>query len=163
MAYPQGFTYVSGPVFIREFNSESTATYAALQPVMLSNNNFKITESSGTASSIVGFSMHRAVDSVPAGKVLVSIPADRTIYASICSNNIAASALSSGVTMGIVKSGNTFYLRSLRRHRLLRDRAPRRRFHHRFGRQFGVDPSSDGQPAGVRAGFCHDHHLTERS
>ena len=109
MAYPQGFTYVSGPVFIREFNSESTATYAALQPVMLSNNNFKITESSGTASSIVGFSMHRAVDSVPAGKVLVSIPADRTIYASICSNNIAASALSSGLTMGIAKSGNTFY------------------------------------------------------
>ena len=109
MAYPQGFTYVSGPVFIREFNSESTATYAALQPVMLSNNNFKITESSGTASSIVGFSMHRAVDSVPAGKVLVSIPADRTIYASICSNNIAASALSSGLTMGITKSGNTFY------------------------------------------------------
>ena len=109
MAYLQGFQYVSGPVFIREFNSESTATYAALQPVMLSNNNFKITESSGTASSIVGFSMHRAVDSVPAGKVLVSIPADRTIYASICSNNIAASALSSGLTMGITKSGNTFY------------------------------------------------------
>ena len=112
MAYPQGFTYVSGPVFIREFNSESTATYAALQPVMLSNNNFKITESSGTASSIVGFSQHRAVDSVPAGKVLVSIPADRTVYASICSNNVAASALSSGATIGMVKSGNTFYLQS---------------------------------------------------
>lgn len=112
MAAIQGFVYVSGPVFIREFNSQSTATFAAFQPLMLSNTGNLATESAGTVSSIIGFSMHRAIDSVPAGKTLVSVPADRTIYSSICSNNVAASALSSGATIGMVKSGNTFYLQS---------------------------------------------------
>lgn len=112
MAAIQGFVYVSGPVMIREFTSNSTATFAAFQPVMLSNTGNLITESAGTASSIVGFSLHRAIDSVPSGKVLVSVPADRTVFSSIATTGIAASALSSGATLGMAKSGNTFFLSS---------------------------------------------------
>jgi hypothetical protein len=110
MAYPVGFTYVSGPLFIREFNLTSTTTVKGIQPVMISGAG-TIIESLATSQTLAGFILHDAVNSVPAGKCLVAVPADgRTIWASIVTTGVAASALSSGATLGMAKSGNSWYL-----------------------------------------------------
>jgi len=110
LAYPQGFTFVSGPLFVREFNLASACTVAALQPVKLDAHG-DIVESLGTDSILAGFIVHRAIDSVPAGKCLVAIPADgRTVWAGICASTVTQSATSSGATLGMIKSGNSWYL-----------------------------------------------------
>lgn len=109
MAYPIGFTYVSGPAFIREFNVSSAATFKAYQPVML-NGAGDIIESLATAQTLAGFALHDAANSVPPGKVLVMVPTERAIFASIVTTGVAASALSSGATLIYSKSGNSFFL-----------------------------------------------------
>jgi len=109
MAYPVGFTYISGPMFVREFNLTSTATFKQNNPVVISGAG-TIIESGGTTNTIAGFAVHDAANSVPAGKVLVMIPAEgRTVFASIVTTGVAASALSSGATLGMAKSGNSWY------------------------------------------------------
>ena len=108
MAYPQGFTYVSGPKFIREFNLASACTVVAFQPVVTDSTG-SIIESLATMAWLTGFILHRAVDSVPAGKCLVMIPGERTIWASICTAGATAANLASRNTGFHVKSGNSFY------------------------------------------------------
>lgn len=109
MAYQPGFTYVSGPVFIREFNLTSTATVKQNNPVMISGAG-TIIESLATSQTLAGFIQHDAVNSVPAGKCLVLVPTERAIFASIVTGGVAASALSSGATLGHAKTGNNFYV-----------------------------------------------------
>ena len=109
MAYSPGFTYVSGPVFIREFNLTSTTTVKGGNPVMISGAG-TIIESLATAQTLAGFIIHDAVNSIPSGKCLVQVPADRTVFASIVTGGVAASALSSGATLGHAKTGNFFYV-----------------------------------------------------
>ena len=109
MAYQPGFTYVSGPVFIREFNLLSTTTVKANNPVMLSTG-ANIAESLATSQTLAGFILHDAANSVPAGKCLVQVPTERTVFASIVTGGVAASALSSGATLGHAKAGNNFYV-----------------------------------------------------
>lgn len=106
MAYPFGFTYVSGPCFIRGLNVASAATFAAFQPLRL-NAASDVAESLVTQNQILGFSLARAIDSLPAGKVNVLVPSDRAIFASL--TTAAASEVSSGVTGGMIKSGNSWY------------------------------------------------------
>ena len=109
MAYQPGFTYVSGPSFIREFNLTSTTTVKANNPVMISGAG-TIIESLATAQTLAGFIIHDAANSIPAGKCLVMVPADRTVFASIVTGGVAASGLSSGATLGHAKTGNNFYV-----------------------------------------------------
>lgn len=109
MGYQPGFTYVSGPTFIREFNLASASTVKANNPVML-NGASDIIESLATAQTIAGFILHDAANSVPAGKCLVTIPTERAIFASIVTGGVAASGLSSGATLGQAKTGNFFYV-----------------------------------------------------
>lgn len=109
MAYQPGFTYVSGPLSIREFNLASTATVRANNPVML-NGASDIIESLATAQTLAGFIQHDAANSVPAGKCLVVVPTERTIFASIVTGGVAASTVSSGATLGHAKTGNNFYV-----------------------------------------------------
>jgi hypothetical protein len=110
MAYPPGFTYVSGPEpVIREFNLTSTATVRRNNPVMISGAG-TIIESLATAQTLAGFIVHNAVDSLPAGKCLVAVPQSGTIFASIITGGVAASGLSSGATLGHAKTGNDFYV-----------------------------------------------------
>ena len=109
MAYQPGFTYVSGPVQLREFNLASTATVKANNPVML-NGASDIIESLATSQVFAGFIQHDAANSVPAGKCLVLVPTERAIFASIVTGGVAASGLSSGATLGHAKTGNNFYV-----------------------------------------------------
>jgi hypothetical protein len=110
MAYRPGFTYVSGPEpVIREFNLTSTATVRQGNPVMVGGAG-TIIESLATAQTLAGFINHDAVDSLPAGKCLVSVPQLGTIFASIVTGGVGASALSSGATLGHAKTGNNFYV-----------------------------------------------------
>ena len=109
MAYPPGFTYVYGPVQIREFNLTSTTTVKINNPVMISGAG-TIIESLATAQTLAGFIQHDAANSVPAGKCLVMVPSERAVFASIVTGGVAASALSSGATLGHAKTGNNFYV-----------------------------------------------------
>lgn len=111
MGYPLGFTYVSGPVFMREFNVASAATFKANNPVVL-NGAGNIVESLATMQTIAGFANHDAANSVPPGKVLVMVPTERAIFSGIVAAGLTASTLSSGVTLGHTKTGNYFYLTS---------------------------------------------------
>ena len=109
MAYPPGFTYVYGPVQIREFNLTSTTTVKINNPVMISGAG-TIIESLATAQTLAGFIQHDAANSVPPGKCLVMVPSERAVFASIVTGGVAASALSSGATLGHAKTGNNFYV-----------------------------------------------------
>lgn len=109
MAYPPGFTYVSGPVQLREFNLTSTTTVKANNPVILIGAG-TISESLATAQTLAGFIQHDAANSVPPGKCLVLVPTARTVFASLLSSGVAASGCSSGLTLGHAKTGNNFWL-----------------------------------------------------
>ena len=111
MAYVKGaFTYVSGPLFIREFNLNSAATVKQGMPVRL-NGAGDLIESQGTDSVLAGFILHDAVNSVPPGKALVAVPADgRTVFVATGNTSVTASTASSGLTLGQVKSGNSWFL-----------------------------------------------------
>ena len=111
MPYLKGaFTYVSGPLFIREFNLASAATVKQGMPVKLDGAS-NIIESLGSDTVLAGFILHDAVNSVPAGKCLVAVPADgRTIFAGTGNTSVTASVASSGATLGQVKSGNSWFL-----------------------------------------------------
>ena len=111
MAYLKGaFTYVSGPLFIREFNLASAATVKQGMPVKLDGAG-NIIESLGTDSVLAGFILHDAANSVPAGKCLLAIPGDaRTVFVATSGSGVAASNLSSGATLGQFKSGNSWFL-----------------------------------------------------
>jgi hypothetical protein len=111
LAYIKGaFTYVSGPLFIREFNLNSAATVKQGMPVRL-NGAGNLIESQGTDSILAGFILHDAVNSVPSGKALVAVPGDgRTIFVATAAAGVTASLASSGLTLGQIKSGNSWFL-----------------------------------------------------
>jgi hypothetical protein len=87
-------------------NVASAATFAAFQPLRL-NAASDVAESLATQNQLLGFSLARAIDSLPAGKVNVLVPTAQAIFASL--TTAAASDVSSGVTGGMVKSGNSWY------------------------------------------------------
>jgi hypothetical protein len=109
MGHPKGgFTYVSGPLNIRAFNLKSTVTVKAFMPVR-QNGAGDLIESQGTDSTLAGFILHDAANSVPAGKALVLVAADRTVFVGTAGAGVTASTASSGLTLGIQKSGNSWY------------------------------------------------------
>lgn len=89
----------------RLFDSNSTATFVRGSLVAL-NPRRLLVEYTSVSSAAVGIALHRSVDSLPAGKVLVAVPsAGCTFWAQ--TGTLAVSALSLGQTVGISKSGNT--------------------------------------------------------
>jgi len=112
MAYPNGFTYVSGGIAGRFWSTvSSTATFRAFNPVTLSDDRTLI-EAASDMSAFFGIAQNNAADSiggVGAGKCLVEVPLPETVYAVKIQTGVAASAISVGQAYGIEKSGN--YLR----------------------------------------------------
>lgn len=108
MAYPQGFSYIKGPLNIQEFTQASATTFSINSPVMIDSTG-SIIESKATSGYITGFAMSNSSASVPAGKCIVVIPNERTIFASICTTGASAANCASGSTGFHVKSGNTFF------------------------------------------------------
>jgi hypothetical protein len=90
----------------RLFDSNSTATFEGGSLVAL-NPRRLLVEYTSVSSAAVGIAMHRSVDSLPPGKVLVAVPSggDCTFWAQ--TGTLALSSLSLGQYVGIKKSGNT--------------------------------------------------------
>lgn len=107
MAYPNGFTYVSGPVTYRESTLSSGQTVRARNPVTLSDDRTVIEAASDT-TVLWGIICHDAANSLAgrSGKVLIEIPEPETIYATKIQTGVAGSAISIGQGYGIEKSGN---------------------------------------------------------
>ena len=108
MAYPNGFTYVSGPVKYVLSTLSSTCTVRGRNPVTLSDDRTVIEAASDT-SYIYGIAVHDAADSIVPGRILVEIPTAETVYASVIQTGVATSVTSVGQAFGLEKSGN--YLR----------------------------------------------------
>lgn len=108
MAYPQGFSYVKGPLVIQEFTQASATTFSVNSPVMIDSTG-SIIESKATSGYLTGFALSNSSASVPAGKTLVFIPNERNIIVSICTTAASAANCASGSTGFHVKSGNTFF------------------------------------------------------
>lgn len=108
MAYPQGFSYVKGPLILQEYNQASASTFNIFSPVMIDSTG-SIIESLATSGYITGFSTSLSSNSVPKGKCLVFQPNERTVIASICTTGASAANVASGSTGFHVKSGNTYF------------------------------------------------------
>ena len=110
MAYPLGFTYVSGPVRYVTSTVSSTATFKARNPLALGLG-YTCIEATSVSTAIFGIACNDAANSLPgqAGKVLVEIPMPETVYACQVQTGVATSATSIGLVYAIEKSGN--YLR----------------------------------------------------
>jgi len=109
VAYPDGFTYISGPYDLRRFQVLSTATFKARAPVSLGGAR-TIQESTASNLYIAGIAMNDAANSVYGSEILVMIPNEQTVFATICDTGLAASALSAGFSYNFKKSGNNFRL-----------------------------------------------------
>ena len=109
MAYPDGFTYVSGPYELRRFNVLSTATFKARVPVNLSAARV-IQEMPIVSNYITGIAMNDAANSIYGSEILVMVPNEQTVFATITDTGLAASVLSQGFSYNIKKSGNNFRL-----------------------------------------------------
>lgn len=110
MAYPNGFTYVSGPARYVWSAVSSTATFRAFNPVTLGLGRV-VSEANSLSTQIYGIAMNNAADSLPgigAGRTLVLIPEPETVFATKIQTGVATSATSAGETWGIEKSGNHF-------------------------------------------------------
>ena len=85
----------------------STATFGKGCPVTLSGARL-VQEATVGSPSILGIALHRSLDSLPAGKVLVQVPQDNTaVFTAPIETDVAASALSLGECYTFEKSGNT--------------------------------------------------------
>lgn len=107
MAYPDGFTYVSGPYDLRRFVVASTATFVARNPVTISGAR-TIIESNTTRFYIAGIAQNDAANSIYGSEILVHVPTEQTVYAVKVPTGVAASALSAGFAYNIAKSNNYF-------------------------------------------------------
>lgn len=109
MAYPNGFTYVSGPIAGRVLSTiSSTATFRSNNPVTLSDDRTLIEADSDT-TAIFGIALADAANSIAgalSGKCLVEIPTPQTVYAVKIQTGVAGSVISVGQSYGIEKSGN---------------------------------------------------------
>lgn len=108
MGYPNGFSYVKGPVMNVLSRLSSTCTVRARNPVTLSDDR-SVIEAASDSTAIYGIAMHDAADSIRPGYILVEIPTPETVYASPIQTGVATSVYSVGQSFGIEKSGN--YLR----------------------------------------------------
>ena len=108
MAYPDGFTYVSGPYELRRFNILSTATFKARNPVMLGGARTVIEASVATSPGIIGIAQNDAANSVYGGEILVLVPNEQTVFATKVQTGVAASALSIGAAYNLEKAGDFF-------------------------------------------------------
>ena len=109
MAYPNGFSYVKGPVEFVLSTLSSTCTVRARNPVTVGGLGRTIIEAASTSTTIYGIAVHDAADSIYPGKMLVEIPTPGTVYATKIQTGVATSLTSAGQAYGIEKSGN--YLR----------------------------------------------------
>lgn len=108
MPYPDGWTYVSGPIKYVWSDVSSTATFIGRNPVTLSDDRTVI-EAASDSTAIFGIAANSAADSLPgvgSGKVLVEVPTADTIYAIKIGTGAATSEVSAGQSFEIEKSGN---------------------------------------------------------
>ena len=108
MAYPDGFTYISGPYDLRRFQVLSTATFKARNPVTVDGSK-RIAEATAASTSIAGIAQNDAANSIYGNEILVLIPTEQTVFATKVQTGVAASALSANLAYNIEKSGD--YLR----------------------------------------------------
>jgi len=108
MAYPDGFTYISGPYELRRFTALSTATFKGRNPVMLGGTRTVIEASVATAPGIIGIAMNDAANSIYGGEILVMVPNEQTVFATKVQTGVAASALSAGQAYNLEKAGDYF-------------------------------------------------------
>jgi hypothetical protein len=108
VAYPDGFTYVSGPYELRRFNVASTATFKARNPVMLGGARTVIEPSVTTNPGVIGICLNDAASSIYGTEILVLVPNEQTVFATKVPTGVAASALSAGQAYNIAKSGDYF-------------------------------------------------------
>ena len=81
MAYPDGFTYISGPYELRRFNALSTATFKARNPVMLLGARTVGESSAATNPFLIGIAQNDAANSIYGGEILVLVPNQATVFA----------------------------------------------------------------------------------
>ena len=108
MAYPDGFTYVSGPYDLRRFQVASTATFKARNPVSLGAARTVI-EATAINGSFIGIAQNDAANSIYGNEILVLVPTEQTVFATKVQTGVATSATSAGFAYAIEKSGD--YLR----------------------------------------------------
>ena len=110
MAYPLGFTYVSGDVERVWSDVSSTATFLRGMVVTLSNDHTVIAAASDT-TTIYGVAENDAANSLAgaSGKALILVPNRDTIFASQVQTGVATSATSQGMSYNLEQAGN--YLR----------------------------------------------------
>ena len=108
MAYPDGFTYVSGPYDLRRFQVASTATFKARNPVGLGTARTVI-EATAISGTVIGVAQNDAANSIYGNEVLVLVPTEQTVFATKVQTGVATSATSAGATYAIEKAGD--YLR----------------------------------------------------
>src|SRR5580765_5823780 len=111
MAYPDGFTYVSGPYELRRFNVVSTATFK--KGCLVNLNAARTIQEYGVAAGgnyITGIAQNDAASSVYGSEILVMVPNEQTVFATLCNTGLAASVLSQGFSYNVKKSGNNFRL-----------------------------------------------------
>ena len=106
MAYPLGFTYISGPYEIRRFNILSTATFKGRNPVQLGGARTVIEASVATSPGIIGIAMNDAANSIYGSEILVLVPNQETVFATQVQTGVAASALSAGAAYNLEKAGD---------------------------------------------------------
>lgn len=105
MAYPDGFTYISGPYEMRRMNILSTATFVGRNPVSL-NGARVVIEATAINGSVIGVAQNDAASSIYGGEILILVPQENTVFATKVQTGVAASALSAGIAYAIEKSGN---------------------------------------------------------
>lgn len=106
MAFPLGFTYISGPYELRRFNILSTATFKGRNPVQLGGARTVIEASVTTSPGIIGIAMNDAANSIYNGEILVMVPNQETVFATQVQTGVAASALSAGQAYNLEKAGD---------------------------------------------------------
>jgi len=105
VAYPDGFTYISGPYEMRRMNILSTATFVGRNPVSL-NGARVVIEATAINGSVIGVAQNDAASSIYGGEILILVPQENTVFATKVQTGVAASALSAGIAYAIEKSGN---------------------------------------------------------
>jgi len=105
MAFPNGWSYVKGPIKYVRSNVSSICTVKARNPVTLDAGR-RVIEAASDTTGIYGIASHDAADSIYPGVMLVEVPQAETIYAIKVGTGAAASELSIGQSIGLEKSGN---------------------------------------------------------
>lgn len=102
---PLGFVLGSGPWEIRQFNTNSAATFLKGSLVEL-NGARDVVEYASTSSSVLGIALGDSANSLPSGKVQIAIPRPGCTAIADVAPGIVASAISVGQAMGVGKRGN---------------------------------------------------------